>query len=70
MNDEPYSLNVDPEAREGNGHQVRYDPRCRESVRRVAERLQRELDLAYCPTVASEVSQGWRRWIPWIPKAA
>ena len=70
MNDESYSLPVDPEAREGNGDYVRYDPRCRESVRRVADRLQRELALPYCPTVASEVSQGWRRWIPWMQKAA
>ncbi|MGB0589179.1 MAG: hypothetical protein ACPGU1_05815 [Myxococcota bacterium] len=70
MNDEPHSLHADPEAREGNGHHVRYDPRCRESVRRAAQRIQRELDLPYFPTVASEVSGGWRRWIPWMRKTA
>ena len=56
---------VDPEASEGNGQRIIYDPKCSRSVERAAKRIQMELGLPYCPTLASPTTGSWRRLLPW-----
>ena len=53
MEVQPQRYYEDPEAVEGTGLRLIYNPRCEKSVQRTAERLQRELALSYLPTLAS-----------------
>ena len=57
---------VDPEASEGNGQRILYDPKCSRSVERAAKRIQAELGLPYCPTLTSPTMGSWRRLLPWL----
>ena len=61
-----YSGDIDPEACEGLGGRVWYNPSCSESTRRAAERLQQALELDYQPTLASPLISRRRRWFGWL----
>ena len=63
MNIQQYTVDIDPEATEGNGSHASYDPRCSRSVEQAAERLRQELGLDYTPVVAFCSPPFWRRWL-------
>ena len=57
---------VDPEAFEGLGVRLVYDPRCQESVLKASQRIKDEFGLSYSPTLSSPRREGWRVFVRWL----